>query len=172
LNVKLDDNRFEGIGETKDRNSISDPMKVALICSIGGHLTEMMRLMDAFEGHDIFFVTHQSPRTELIDERKYFIKELGNNWLRVFLSIITFMKIFMSERPSVIVSTGSEIAIPAFYAAKLLKIPSIFIESWCCVYNTTGAGRLVYPVSDVFLVQWPSLVEKYGSKAKFKGGVI
>lgn len=147
-------------------------MKIALVCSKGGHLTELLRLTETFDEFDVFFVTHRSPRTDSLQERKYFIKDIGTNYGRIALAAFSFLKIFLEERPSVVISTGSEIAIPAFYVARLLRIPTIYIESWCCVNETTGAGRLVYPVSDVFLVQWPSLAEKYGPKADYKGAVI
>lgn len=147
-------------------------MKVALVCSKGGHLTELLCLMQAFDGCDFFFITHRSPRTDSLQAKKYLIKDIGTNYGRIALAAFSFLKIFLEERPSVVISTGSEIAIPAFYVARLMRIPTIYIESWCCVHETTGAGRLVYPVSDVFLVQWPSLAEKYGPKAEYKGAVI
>ena len=69
-------------------------------------------------------------------------------------------------------STGSEIAIPAFYIAKLMGIQTIFIESWSRAATRSGTGKIVYPVSDIFLVQWPDLLLLYGSKAKYVGAVI
>lgn len=147
-------------------------MKIGIVCSMGGHLTEILRIMDAFKGHEVFFVTHRSPRTESLEVRKYFIRNLGNNYLKVALASLDFLRILLNERPSIIISTGSEIAIPAFYVARLLGISTIFIESWCCVFTPSGVGKLVYPVSDIFLVQWPTLLEKYGAKAKFVGAVI
>ncbi|RLC93016.1 MAG: capsular biosynthesis protein, partial [Chloroflexi bacterium] len=76
------------------------------------------------------------------------------------------------ERPEVIVSTGSEIAIPAFYIARLFRMKTIFIESWTRVVQPTGTGRIVYPVSDVFLVQWEALLSRYGKKARYEGAIV
>ena len=44
-------------------------MKIALVCSHGGHLTEMLELVDAFEGHDLFFVTYKSTRAVELAQR-------------------------------------------------------------------------------------------------------
>jgi beta-1,4-N-acetylglucosaminyltransferase len=87
-------------------------------------------------------------------------------------AFVSTFGILLRERPKLIVSTGSEIAIPAFYLAKLFRIKTIFIESWARVIEPSGTGRLVYPVADVFLVQWECLLPKYGKKAKYEGAVI
>ena len=85
--------------------------------------------------------------------------------------LLTF-RILLKERPKLIVSTGSEIAIPAFYLAKLFRAKTMFIESWTRVEQPTGTGKLVYLFSDVFLVQWQRLLSKYGKKAKYEGAII
>ena len=146
-------------------------MKICLVCSHGGHLTEMLYLMEAFEGHETFFVTYDSPRTRQL-ERKYLLRNIGKNPLLMACAFVSMLRILLKGRPGLIVSTGSEIAIPAFYIARLLGIKTIFIESWTRVDRPTGTGKLVYPVSDVFLVQWEQLLAKYGRKARYEGGII
>jgi UDP-N-acetylglucosamine:LPS N-acetylglucosamine transferase len=86
-------------------------------------------------------------------------------------------RILIRERPDLIVSTGAEIAIPAFYAAWALRGLSLgkprlcFIESWTRVTMPTRTGRLVYPIADLFLVQWEHLLSHYGRRARY-GGII
>jgi len=146
-------------------------MKIALVCSHGGHLTEMLQLMEAFEGHKAFFITYDSPRTRAL-EHKYLLRNIGTNPLVMAQAFLSMLRILLKEKPKLIVSTGSEIAIPAFYLAKILRIKTIFIESWTRVERPTGTGKIVYPVSDLFLVQWESLLKKYGSKAKYEGAIL
>ena len=143
-----------------------------MVCSHGGHLTEMLYLMDAFEGHEVFFVTYDSPRTRALKYKNYLLKNIGTNPFRMLVSFLKFFRIFQKEKPKVVISTGSEIAIPAFYIAKLLRIKRVFIESWCRVKHPSGTARLVYRISDVFLVQWPQLLEKIGKKARYVGAVV
>lgn len=146
-------------------------MKICLVCSHGGHLAEMLHLQEAFEGHETFFITYDSARTREL-ERKYLLRNIGKNLLLMACASIATFRILLKEKPKLIVSTGSEIAIPAFYLARILGIKTIFIESWTRVVQPTGTGRIVYPVSDVFLVQWERLLTKYGKKAKYEGAIV
>jgi len=146
-------------------------MKICLLCSHGGHLAEMLHLQEAFEGHETFFITYDSVRTREL-ERKYLLRNIGENPLLMARAFVSIYGILRKEKPKLIISTGAEIAIPAFYLAKLFRIKTIFIESWTRVIQPTGTGRIVYPVSDVFLVQWERLLTKYGKKAKYEGAII
>jgi beta-1,4-N-acetylglucosaminyltransferase len=159
-------------------------MKICLVCSQGGHLTEILELMDAFKGHDIFLVTHDEKFTHLIsgiyDIRTYLIrdllvKSLNLKLLRIIGNVLIIsmhdLKIFLSERPDVIVSTGSEIAIPMAYLAKVCGKKVIFIESLCRVHDLSLTGKLIYPIADLFFVQWENLKYKY-KKSLYEGRVL
>lgn len=146
-------------------------MKICLVCSHGGHLAELLHIIEAFEGHETFFITYDSPKTRKL-EHKYLLRNIGTNPLLMSLAFVSIFRILLKERPRLIVSTGAEIAIPAFYLAKPFGAKTIFIESWTRVEQPTGTGRLVYPFSDVFLVQWERLLSKYGRKAKYEGAII
>jgi UDP-N-acetylglucosamine:LPS N-acetylglucosamine transferase len=128
--------------------------------------------MDAFKGHDIFFITYESSRTIDIPYRKYLMQNIGVSPIKLLFSIPRILKILHNEKPDLIVSTGSEIAIPTIYLGKVLGIKSIFIESWCRVQVPSGTGKIVYPIADLFLVQWEGLLDIYGNKSKFEGGVF
>ena len=131
----------------------------------------MLRLMEAFEGHETFFATYDSARTREL-ERKYLLKNIGRSPWRMLTAGFAAFRILLREKPDLVVSTGSEIAIPFFYIARLLRVRTLFIESWTRVIEPSGTGRLVYPASDVFLVQWPALLDKYGRKARYEGGIL
>lgn len=149
-------------------------MKVALVCSHGGHLTETLQLLPAFAGHEIFFATYHGARDEEVRTlaRAYFTRNIGTSVWRMGIACFWAARIILRERPDVIVSLGAEIALPFFYLAKLLGIKTIFVESWCRVENLSKTGKLVYPVADQFLVQWPQLLRACGKKARYEGAVI
>ena len=128
-------------------------------------------MIEAFEGHETFFITYDSARTRGL-ERKYLLRNIGTNPLVMAQAFLAMLRILLREKPKLIVSTGAEIAIPAFYLARILRIKTIFIESWTRVDRPTGTGKIVYPVSDVFLVQWERLLSKYGKKAKYEGAIL
>jgi len=147
-------------------------MKIALVCSHGGHLTELLYLMEAFEGHDVFFVTYDNIRTRNLDYRKYLFPNFGEKPYKMFLNLPKIVNILLTEKPDVIVSNGAEIAIPFFYLGKLLRKKTLFIECYTRIDTPTVTGKMVYLVSDTFLVLWPEMLEKYGGKAKYYGGIF
>jgi len=147
-------------------------MKIALVCSHGGHLTEILQILEAFKNHDVFFITYNDFRTRDLNYKKYLLENIGTSPLKMLKALVQIGKILYTEKPKILVSTGSEIAIPSIFLAKIFGIHTIFIESWCRVDTKSGTGKIVYYFSDLFLVQWPQLKEVYGRRAFFKGAVI
>lgn len=148
--------------------------KIAIVCSHGGHLTETLQILDAFQGHDIFFATYHSARNSDVRALApaYFMRNVGTNPLRMVLAFGWALHILLAERPQTIVSLGAEIALPFFLLGKVLGMRTIFIESWCRIENLSLTGKLVYPIVDTFWVQWPQLLEMCGPKAEYHGAVI
>lgn len=146
-------------------------MKIGLVCSHGGHLTEMLRLLEAFDGHRTFFITYDSSRTRKLKD-KYLLENIDRSPTRFLRSIPIILKILIKEMPDLIVSTGAEIAIPVFYLARLFRVKLIFLETLARVDKPSLTGKIVYPIADMFLVQWKRLLEKYGKKAVYEGAVI
>jgi UDP-N-acetylglucosamine:LPS N-acetylglucosamine transferase len=147
-------------------------MRIALVCSQGGHLTEMLLLIRAFENHDVFFITYKNSLNNPNTYPRYQTENIGTNKWKMVKAFIYIFKILKKEKPDLVVSTGAEIAIPSIILAKFMRIKTIYIESWCRIKTKSGAGRILYYFSDLFLVQWPELVKIYGKKAKYKGAVI
>ena len=149
--------------------------KICIVCTYGGHLTEALYLLDAFREHQVFFITYKSESSNNLPS-KYLFDAPRMNLLHLALKTASYLpalfKIVRKERPDVIVSTGGEIAIPVFYIAKLFGSRTIFVETWSRIQFPTITGKIVYPVSDVFLVQWPEILRRYGKKAKYVGGIV
>ncbi len=150
-------------------------MKLCLVCSSGGHFVQMTRLLDAFKDHEYFFVTIKSEGTSHLEDA-YFIKFEGwdlKGKLLLTKTILSSLKILIHEKPDIIITTGAgNIAVPFCYVGKLLGIKIIFIETLSRITTSSGAGILIYPIADLFLVQWESLLKEYGNKAKYWGNVI
>ena len=149
-------------------------MKIGIICSHGGHYTETLQILEAFDGHEVFIATYHNAREQemLQLSRVYFADNMGASIWNMVKGLFWALGILRHERPQVIVSLGAEIALPFFYLGKLMGARTIFIESWCRVENLSLTGRLVYPITDVFWVQWPQLLSVCGSKAEYHGAVI
>ena len=157
--------------------------KIGFVCSSGGHLTEALSTIEAFEGYDVFLIVHNFPslrRIQLDKVRRIYRLSivLGySSWIAVlltaFVNLFQLIRIFWIERPSILFSTGAEIAIPAFYIGKIFfRTKLIFLESLARVKALSYTGKLLYPIVDLFLVQWPELLEKVGHKAVYGGRLI
>jgi beta-1,4-N-acetylglucosaminyltransferase len=162
----------------KDKNK---RIKVAVICSPGGHLEQAQMVLEAFKDCENFLVTYDFPTLKDFQhpyiKRIYCLKYFGDSHILVFLTLLlscfTYIRIFLKERPQVIFSTGSEIAIPAFYIGKILfRIKLIYLETILRIHYPTVAARSTYWISDLFLVQWESLLPKFGNKAKYAGKIL
>jgi UDP-N-acetylglucosamine:LPS N-acetylglucosamine transferase len=127
-----------------------------------------------FSQHECFLVTYRCERTEKLDfvQSKYLLPYIGTNFWRMAEAFLRALLILWRERPDVVLSTGSEIAIPFLWLGKLLNVKTVYIECSCRVRTRSGTGQLVYPVVDLFLVQWPSLLGVYGPKARYEGGLV
>jgi beta-1,4-N-acetylglucosaminyltransferase len=149
-------------------------LKIALVCSHGGHLTETEALWPAFAEHECFLVSYRCERTEKFDrvQRKYLLQNIGANLWRMAKAFAQAVIILSKEQPDVVLSTGSEIAIPFLWVGKLLGIRTVYVESWCRIRTRSGTGPLVYPAADLFLVQWPGVIDLYGPKARYEGGLL
>lgn len=151
--------------------------KVLFVCGVGGHLTQMLQLKEIFNDYNYVLITEKNEVTLNMKSKyniryyKYcnksnFIKYFFINVINAFHSVFTFFK----EWPDVIVSTGPNTAVALCYLGFIFRKKVIFIESFAKRKGKTLAGKLVYPIATVFIVQWESML-KYYPKAKYFGGI-
>jgi beta-1,4-N-acetylglucosaminyltransferase len=153
-------------------------MKICLECSEGGHLDEMLCILDAFSEHEIFFILTKVGRTEDLCKRyrvKFIKRRSHHNKINIIFDLVSLIPFCLAniiiEKPDVIVSTGGNAIIPLSYIGKAFGITIIYIESLTRVDDISGTGKIVYPVADLFLIQWKHLLEKY-KKAEYWGKVV
>ena len=144
--------------------------KVMFISSTGGHLTELLQLNPLFEKCEYTIVTEKTKSNQnLIDQYPdhvyylaYGTKQHLFKYLFIFAyNIIVSFFIFLKVKPDAIVTTGTHTAVPMCYIAHFLKKKVVFIETFANSKTPTQAGRLVYPIADLFVVQWESMLEHY-----------
>lgn len=146
--------------------------KIGFISSPGGHFVEVHELLEAFEGLPRFFLTYQE-RAAAGRENTYYLTNFARRPITSLAGFVKIFRVFLKERPRVLFSTGAEIAIPCFYIGKLLfRTKLIYVECSAQVFHPSLTGRWVYPICDLFLVQWEPLLERYGPRAKYAGGLI
>lgn len=149
-------------------------MKILLVGSSGGHLAHLYALQPYWEKHDRVWVSFDKKDAQslLSEEVTYWCYYPTNrNIKNLIKNTVLAMKILRHERPDIILSTGAGVAIPFFWIGKVFgKTKNIFIEVYDRIDNPTLTGRIVYPVSDLFVVQWDELLPHY-PKAKNLGQI-
>ncbi|MBB6450391.1 UDP-N-acetylglucosamine:LPS N-acetylglucosamine transferase [Geomicrobium halophilum] len=142
--------------------------KIMLISSVGGHLTQLMQLQPLVEEYDYHLVTEKTEVTKKMADRyqmSFLVYGARNYLFRYFFkfsyNVFKSLFLFICERPNVVITTGTHTAVPMCYIAKLFRKKVVYIESFAKTNSPTLSGRMVYPIADLFIVQWESMLTHY-----------
>lgn len=142
--------------------------RILLPSSSGGHLAELFQLEDLLSASEHLFVTEDLPLTRMLlkDRPCRYVRPNGNNrdwifWGNFLINWLLAVPILLKFRPHAIVTTGSHTAIPFCYIGKLLGCKIIFILSFCRIDSKAAAASAVYPIADLFFVQWQQMRAAY-----------
>jgi len=151
-----------------------DKLRICLAASGGGHLSQLLRLAEAWEGYRAFCVTTTDVVSEMLQKygKVYTVGECNREHpLRVILVLMRCINVILHERPDVVISTGAAVGCIMCFLSKLLGVKIVWIDSIANVERISLSGRMVRHIADLFLVQWPELVEQY-SDVEYVGAVI
>ena len=153
--------------------------KVLFISSTGGHFNELMQLKPMFEKYDYHIITEKDiTNKDLVQqyEKKIYFLPYGTR-SKIFSYIIKYFYLCMKTvflyfklRPKYIVTTGTHTAGPMCYLGKLFGSKIIYIETFANSNTKTVTGRLIYPIADLFIVQWKEMLKLY-PKAVYGGSI-
>jgi UDP-N-acetylglucosamine:LPS N-acetylglucosamine transferase len=149
-------------------------LKVCLAASGGGHLTELLKLSSCWGHHEIFFITTvpvvQGNLGELGDV--HIVGECNRRCpIHLIIVLSRCFKIILKEKPDVVISTGAAAGCLLCLLGKMLGAKVIWIDSITNIERLSLSGRMVRYISDLFLVQWPELADRY-KKVEYIGAVI
>lgn len=156
------------------------PKKVIAIASQGGHIFELMQVAASFEAHDYLVITDEAETTTGLKNKynhriKYLKYETRKNLIRYLFvfsfNIIKSLAIYLLFMPDYILSTGTHTAVPMCYIGKIFGSRIIYIESMANINSKSLSGTLVYPIADLFIVQWQDMLHLY-KKAVYGGLII
>lgn len=139
-------------------------MKVCLVGSSGGHLTHLYMLKPFWSQRERFWVTFdkEDARSLLKGERVYPCYYPTNRSLwNLLRNTVVAWRVLRKERPDLIISSGAAVSVPFFYLGKLFGAKLIYIEVFDRIDKPTVSGRLVYPIADLFVVQWEEQKKVY-----------
>ena len=135
-------------------------VKVLLVGSSGGHLDQLLLLNDWLTPHDVAVATFLKPDSvnRISHWRTYGLYWPTNRHLpNLIRNTIVACKVMLAERPDVVLSSGAAGAVPFFYIAKCFpKTRTVYIECYDRIDLPTLTARILRPVADLFVVQWPT----------------
>ena len=153
--------------------------KVLFISSTGGHLNELLQLAPLFEKYDYKIITEKDKANEKLKEqygeKLYFLPygtraKLFTYIFKYFYLCLKTIYLYFKIRPQVIVTTGTHTAGPMCYLGKIFGSKIIYIETFANRNKKTATGRLIYPIADLFIVQWEEMLKLY-PKAIYGGSI-
>jgi UDP-N-acetylglucosamine:LPS N-acetylglucosamine transferase len=139
--------------------------KVMAIASGGGHWVQLRRIMPAFEGLEVFYVSiDPSSAADVPGATYYTMRDVSRRDRLGFLLLgLRLLGILVRERPDVVVTTGSAPCLVALGLAKtLFRARTVWIDSIANVERLSSSGQQARRVADVWLTQWPHLARPGG----------
>lgn len=139
-------------------------LKLCLVCSSGGHLAHLHLLEPFWKNREHFWVTFdkQDARSILKDQKVYpCYYPTNRNLVNLIRNTFLAVKVLRKEKPDLIISSGAAVAVPFFWIGRLMGCKTIYIEVFDRYTSATLTGRLVYPVTDRFVVQWDEMRKVY-----------
>src|SRR5690625_327675 len=143
--------------------------KIVFVSSAGGHLAQILELKPLFDKYDYCLITEDVPSavdaTTGMENVLYIKRAIRKNNALYILSFIKYiylaLKVMFIFKPDVIISTGTHQAVAFCYVGKIFKKKIIFFLTYARVKSRAISADLVYPISDLFIVQWQSALQNY-----------
>ena len=154
--------------------------KVLFISSTGGHLNELLQLKPMFSKYDSYLITEKTKTNKNLNDEElnniYYLfygtkKQLIKYFFIFSFNIFKSFYLFLKIRPNVIITTGAHTSVPMCFIGKLFRKKIIYIETFANMNTKTLTGKLIYPIADLFVVQWESMLKQY-PKATYGGWIF
>lgn len=155
------------------RQATGSDRRILLVCSPGGHLLQMLRLEPAWADFRASWVTLPGADVEYLLVDKDVVIAHGptnRNIPNMIRNFAVAWRTIRARDPEVILSTGAALAVPFFVVGKLLRRRLVYVESLTRIESLSLSGRLVYPLTDAFFVQWPQAARRH--RARYAGNVL
>lgn len=148
--------------------------KVLFAGSSGGHLAQLYTLKPWWDKQQTLWVTFDTPDavTLLEHENVVWAKHSPDRNVRdVLRSVYLALRVLRKNRPDLVVSAGASLGTVFIAIAKLLRIPTIYIEVFDRIELPSLSGKICYRIADKFAVQWPQQLKIY-PKAQVIGPLL
>ena len=136
--------------------------KVLAVASQGGHWAQLSELLPAFYGCEAHLV--QAASGQISEAQIRHVMDCNRHTpIRATLCLIQLLWLMIALRPAFVVSTGALPGAIALGLGRMIGARTIWVDSAANAEALSQSGRLVRPVSDLHLTQWPEVAAKTGS---------
>ncbi|KAJ3010737.1 UNVERIFIED_CONTAM: UDP-N-acetylglucosamine transferase subunit, partial [Siphonaria sp. JEL0065] len=165
-----------------------------IVLGSGGHTSEMLSLLKTVDKQSLsprIYVaastdTHSLEKAAKQDDSKDIklvtiprSREVGQSWiaslLATLVALFACVSVFWKHWPDVILCNGPGTCVPLCLLAVALKplkqTRIVYVESFTRVNELSLSGKILYKLSDRFIVQWEQLQLKY-PKAEYLGKLL
>ena len=143
---------------------------VMFIASTGGHLEELLQLSPMFDEYDYQLITEKTKSNLYLKEKfpgRVFYLVYGTKYhflsypFKLIFNCFKSLYFYLKFAPDYIITTGVHTAGPMCCIGKIFGSKVIYIETFANMVTKTATGKLLYPISDKFIVQWESMKKLY-----------
>lgn len=146
-------------------------MKILLVASTGGHWVQLKRLLPAFDGAELSFIsTNIGHETEVFSN--FYCVNDASAWSKLSL-LVMFVQVFLvvyRVRPDFVITTGAAPGLAAVVIGYFFRAKTIWIDSIANVDAISRSGVMAKPFCTVWISQWRHLSNKCG--CKYWGAVL
>ena len=149
-------------------------MKVMLVCSSGGHLIQLHQLKPWWSKHERKWVTFDLPDSRSLlqgEDVAWAHFPTTRNLRNTFRNLFLAARMVPRFRPDVVVSDGAGVAFPFFIVARIMRVPTVYLEVYDRIDSPTLTGKLCRPFTSQFVVQWEEQ-RKFYPGARVIGGLF
>lgn len=149
------------------------PERILLVANSGGHLLQLLALEQAFGDLDRIWVTLDRAGSTSLLAQEQVIFAFGPTSRNLVNSLRNFRLAWRTVRdhePDVILSTGAALAVPFFVVGRLRRKRLVYVESFTRVSGLSLSGRIVYPLTDAFFVQWQA--SAWRGRVRYAGSLV
>ena len=143
---------------------------VLFIASTGGHLEELLQLAPMFKNYNYRLITEKTKSNMYLkdkykDKVSYLVYGTKHHMLtypfKLLFNCFKSLYYYLVFAPDYIITTGVHTAGPMCCIGKIFGSKIIYIETFANMVTKTATGKLIYPISDKFIVQWESMKNLY-----------
>jgi len=145
--------------------------KILAVASAGGHWSQLLRILPAFEGHSLILISTKSSFSDIVPDSEYYSVNESNRWNKIGLVITFFQlaKLIKRIRPEIIITTGAAPGLISIIIGRIFSIKTIWIDSIANAECISLSGKIASIFADMCFTQWPDLEN---SKFKYYGNIL